>query len=207
MENLNLLIFTVYIIIVVYVFYKAYQSLESQVTIDPNYDVINKELELNGLKEVVEISFKKLRRSYQINQLKTLMIGIRNKSENSFIRVNWDESSITDFDGITGRLIRVTRGLTEIPQKQVVSVAVPGQKLEEEISDDKDIAGLLFKPAKLRKATLKGNPFYLGLSLKIAELGGVERSYFLRCEMMPRKLRWTKALAIALTPPPKKKSK
>jgi hypothetical protein len=208
MESRNLLIITVYIIIVTYVFYKAYQSLETQVTIELDNESLNKELEDKGLKDIVEIDFKKLKPSYQLDELKSLRINVKNKSpEDSAItvRVNWDESSITNYEGNVSRIVRVTKGLAEIPQKQVPSIIVANQKIDEEISDDKDINGTLFKVEKLRKACKQGQPFTLRLSFKVSQPGKSEYSCFINCQLFPRKLRWTKALSIALTPPPKKK--
>jgi hypothetical protein len=207
MDSRNLLVLTVYLIIVAYVFYKAYQSLENKVTLELDTSFLNEELEENGLKDLVEIDFKKLRPSYQLDELKTLKIGIKNKSPEESaitIRVNWDESSITNYEGNVSRLVRVTKGLAEIPQKQVPSIIVANQKIEEDLSDDKDLNGTLFKVEKLKKAARKGDPFTLRLSFRISQPGADERFSFVKCNLTPRKLRWTKALSIALTPPPKK---
>lgn len=209
MDNRNLLVLTVYIIIVIYVFYKAYQSLETQITLEVDNAFINDELTTNEIKDIVDIDFKKLKQSYQLDDLKTLRIGIKNKSSEESaitIRVNWDESSITNYEGNVSRIIRVTKGLSEIPQKQVPSIIVANQKLDEELSDDKDLSGNLFKVEKLKKASKKSEPFTLRLSFKLSQPGAVERSCFVNCKLTPRKLRWTKALVIALTPLPKKKS-
>ena len=45
MDAQNLLILTVYIIVVLYVFYKAHQSLDTQVVIDPDKDFINEQID------------------------------------------------------------------------------------------------------------------------------------------------------------------
>lgn len=209
MDSRNLLVLTVYLIIVTYVFYKAYQSLETQVTVELDTAFLNEELEANELKDIVDIDFKKLRPSYQLDELKTLRISIKNKSSEESaitIRVNWDESSITNYEGNVSRIIRVTKGIAEIPQKQVPSIIVANQKIDEELSDDKDLNGNLFKVERLKKAAQKSDPFTLRLSFKVSEHGAGERSCFVNCKLIPKKLRWTKALVIALTPPPKKKS-
>lgn len=206
MDGRNLLIFTVYLIIVTYVFYKAYQSLENKVTVELESADLNEELAINNLKSLVDIDFKKMRPSYQFDELKTLMISIKNKSDIATIRINWDESSISDYEGNVRRVIRVTKGLADIPQKQVPSIIVSSQKITEELSDDRDIGSPLFKPRKLKKASQKGEPFTLRLSFKVTQPGESEQSCFVSCNLVPRKLRWTKALKIALTPlPPKKK--
>lgn len=209
MDSRNLLVFTVYIIIVIYVFYKAYQSLETQVTLESDNEFLKDELTTNGIKDIVDIDFKKLKPSYQLDDLKTLRIAIKNKSSEESaitIRINWDESSITNYEGNVSRIIRVSKGLAEIPQKQVPSIIVANQKIDEELSDDKNLNGNLFKVEKLKKATKKSEPFTLRLSFKISQPGAAERSCFVNCKLTPKKLRWTKALVIALTPLPKKKS-
>ena len=206
MDGRNLLIFTVYLIIVTYVFYKAYQSLENKITIELDSAELNEELTINNLKDLVDIDFKKMRPSYQFDELKILVISIKNKSDTATIRVNWDESSISDYEGNVRRVIRVTKGLADVPQKQVPSIIVSSQKITEELSDDRDIGSPLFKTQKLKKASQKGEPFTLRLSFKIAQPGESEQSCFVNCKLLPKKLRWTNALKIALTPlPPKKR--
>lgn len=210
MSGSNLLILTVYLIVVAYVLYKANKSLESKITLELDTANLNNQLEANNLNGLVDINFKKNRPSYQYDELKTIMVTIQNKFDEAtqaIIRVNWDESSIIDYENALVRTIRVSKGMAEIPQKQVPTVITPGQKIDQEISDDKDIGAPLFpKTLKFRAAVLKGIPFYVRLSLKIAQPGKDERSCFISCKLSPRKLRWTRALAIELTPkPPKKK--
>jgi hypothetical protein len=211
MDAQNLLILTVYIIVVLYVFYKAHQSLDTQVVIDPDKDFINEQIEANGLKGIVDINFSKLKASYQFDDLKTIAITIINTSDKgdnptlNSVRVDWDESSITDFDGVTDRIIRVTKGLAEIPQKQAASIVVPGQKVQADLSDAKDINKPLFKANKLKKAAQTDKPFFLRLFLKISypgesKPGENERTCFVRCKLTPKKLRWAKALVIAFKP-------
>ena len=45
MDSRNLLIFTVYLIIVSYVLYQAYKALGNQVVIDTDYSSLNQQLE------------------------------------------------------------------------------------------------------------------------------------------------------------------
>jgi uncharacterized protein YpmB len=76
MESVNLLIFTVYIIVVTYVFYQAYKSLENQVTITLDKDALDRQLEEQELKNSVEIKFK-LKSRYSLDGLKTLPSVLR----------------------------------------------------------------------------------------------------------------------------------
>ncbi len=204
MDSRNLLIFTVYIIVVVYIFYQAYKSLGNQVVIAPNSEYLNRQLEEQDLKNIIDIKFK-FRPRYRLDELTKLLISIKNISQEETIRVDWDESSITDFDKVTGRVIRLTPGMTDIPQSQAVSIIVPGRIIEEELSDDKAILGPLFKADKLKKATTKSDPFYLRLFFTVSNPVGAKRAYTLRCQFIPKKLHWTKALTLELKPKPSKK--
>lgn len=203
MDSRDLLLFTVYVIIVFYVFYQARLSLRAQVRIEPDSDDLNQQLVEKNLKELIEFKFK-FKPSYRFSDLTKLPITIKNISkEEKSIRVDWDQSSITDFDNVTGRVIRITSGLTDIPQIQAVSTLVPNQMIDEELSDDKGIAGPLFKEQKFKKAVEKSAPFYLRLFLRISEPNtppNQERGYPLSCRFVPKKLTWARALTIALKP-------
>jgi hypothetical protein len=199
MDSRNLLIFTVYLIIVSYVLYQAYKALGNQVVIDTDYSSLNQQLEEQEIKKLIDIKFK-FQDRYKLDELTKLMISIKNTSEEDTIRVDWDESSITDFDKVTGRVIRLATGMTNIPQSQAVSIIVPGRIIQEELSDDKSILSPLFKPAKIKEASVKNNPFYLRLFLTISSPTGAKRSYTLRCKFIPKPLHFAKALSLELKP-------
>ena len=210
MDSRNLLILTVYLIIVAYVFYKAYSSLENLITLELDTEELNQQLEIYELKGLIDISFKKMKPKYQFDELKTLTVTIKNKfAENTqtTIRINWDESSIIDFEDSPRRTIRVdlTKGLTEVPEKQVPTPLTPNQKIDENLTDDQHLTSALFKVNQFKKATQKGQPFHLRLSLNVSQPGKSDRFCLVRCSLIPRKLNWTKALSISLTPLPKKK--
>jgi hypothetical protein len=222
MDNKNLLIFTVYIIIVSYVLYQAYKSLGNEVVVELDSADLNKQLEEQGLQDIIDIQFKG-KKSYRLDELTKLRISIKNKSsKEDIIRVDWDQSAITDFDRITGRVIRLASGMTEVPQSQAVSIIVPGRFIVEELSDDKSLIGPLFKTQKLIKAIAKSDPFVLRLFLTItnAERGAITdrslvpvhsdgilmgRPYTLYCRFIPKKLTLTKAIILGLRPKPSKK--
>jgi hypothetical protein len=199
MDSRNLLIFTVYLIIVSYVLYQAYKALGNQVVIDTDYSSLNQQLEEQEIKKLIDIKFK-FQDRYKLDELTKLMISIKNTSQEDTIRVDWDESSITDFDKVTGRVIRLATGMTNIPQSQAVSIIVPGRIIQEELSDDKSIISPLFKPAKIKEASVKNNPFYLRLFLTISSPTGAKRSYTLRCKFIPKPLHFAKALSLELKP-------
>lgn len=199
MDSRNLLIFTVYLIIVYYVLYQAYKALGNQVVIDTDYGSLNQQLEEQEIKNLIDIKFK-FQDRYKLDELTKLMISIKNTSEEDTIRVDWDESSITDFDKVTGRVIRLATGMTNIPQSQAVSIIVPGRIIQEELSDDKSILSPLFKPEKIKEASVKNNPFYLRLFFTISNPTGAKRSYTLRCKFIPKPLHFAKALSLELKP-------
>jgi hypothetical protein len=199
MESADLLIFTVYIIVVTYVFYQAYSDLGNQAVIVPDSEDLSNQIQEQEIQDLIDIKFK-FKGSYRLNELTKLQITIQNKSKDDTIRVDWDECSITDFDNVTGRVVRIAPGLTDVPQNQATVIIVPGRKIEEELSDDKAIAAPLFKPEKLKKALDSSKPFFLRLFFKVTNLTGDKRFYTLRCKFIPKKLRWSRALTLALKP-------
>lgn len=199
MSSTDFLIVTVYCIIVSYVFYLANRSLGDQVRIEPDYKSLNRELERQELNGLLDIKFK-LRPKYGFPDLTRLPISIKNTSPDATIRVEWDECAITDFDNVTERVIKLVSGMTDLPQKQAVSIIVPGRNLEEELSHEKAITKPLFKEVKLRKALEKPKPFSLRLRLKVTNPTSDERLYTVRCDFLPRKLGWAKAYSLALKP-------
>jgi hypothetical protein len=198
-DSRNLLVFTVYCIVVVYVFYQAYKSLGNQVVVELDSRDLNRQLDEEELRDVVDIKFR-FRDSYRLDELTRLMLIMKNISEETTIRVDWDESSIADFDNSTDRVIRLAPGTTEIPQKQVITPLLPGQSLESELTGEKAIPGSLFKPAKLKNAADRSKPFRLRLVLTTSHLGSDQNFHSLSCQFFPQKLRWTKALTIAMKP-------
>lgn len=197
MEPINLLLLTVYLIIVAYVFNQAVKSLDSQVVVVIDNDDLKEQLETKELNKILEFKFK-LKGSYKLDALTDLPITIKNISEDDTVRVNWDECSITDFSKITGRVIRLAKGITDIPQQQAESIILPGQMIDEKLSDDKDITGNLFKVTALKKAITKTNPFYLRVFFKLTNTSGRKSFHSLRCKFIPKKLRLTRAIVLAL---------
>jgi hypothetical protein len=124
-------------------------------------------------------------------------MSLKNKSDDDIIRIDWNESAIVDFEKVTGRVIRLTPGMTDIPQEQKMGPILPGQSIKAELSDDNALTGPLFKADKLKKATAKSDPFYLRLAFTISTAAGTKRSCAIRCRFIPKKLRWPKALTIA----------
>ncbi len=195
---MNLLVLTVYLIIVALTFSKAVESLESQVVIEGNSNFLDEQLEEQELKELLEIKFK-LPPSYQISDFKHLAFNLKNKSENSSIDIDWDRSSIRDFEGGGRRAIRVLDDDQEVPQKQVATILVPGESRDIKVSDEK-FNDPLFDSKKLNKMIDKSEGFRLVLSIKVFKPDGKATTDSLSLQFTPKKLLWTKALYLDLQP-------
>ena len=95
------------------------------------------------LKDKINVKFKFDKR-YVFNlddaakdkQPKDLTITIENKSKNSSIFVDWESCSLTDQEGRSRRVIRLTpdKRLEDLSQRQVPSVVAPGRNLKEKIT-------------------------------------------------------------------------
>jgi hypothetical protein len=197
--SLDLLVFTVYVIVTTYVLYQAYKSLENKVVIAPDLDYINQQLEEKEIKGLIAISFKFFG-SYAFPDLTKIPIVIQNKSKDDSIHVDWDECTLTDFDNISARIIRIAPGITDIPQKQALEKIAPNRKISENLNDDKSGSGPLFKPRKLKKAAAKGTPFFLRLYFTKVNLSGGRTPYAIECRFIPKKLRLKRAITLAFKP-------
>lgn len=198
-NSADLLIFTVYVIVTTYVLYQAYKSLENKVVIAPDMDYLNQQLEEKEIKDLIDISFK-FGSSYSLDELTKLPIVIKNKAKDDSIHVDWDECTITDFDGVSARAIRIAPGVQDVPQKQALEKIAPNRKIDENLSDDKSISGSLFKPKKLKKAAADKKPFFLRLFFTKVNLAGGKSSYAVECRFFPKKLRLKRAITLAFKP-------
>lgn len=209
MDSRNLLILTVYIIVVAYVFYQAYKSLDNQITVEVDSEDLTNRLEDNTLEEqsigeLMGITFK-FKSSYKLEDFKTLPINIKNTSQESTISVEWKQCSITDFDGVAQRVIRVAPTITDPNRAQDPSLVLPSQIIKEEVSNE-DLIAPLFKTEKLKKAAKENGKFFLRLIFKISDpVVDVEKIYNLRLQFLVKKLRFKKALTLALKPRKSKK--
>lgn len=197
--SLDLLVFTIYMIVTTYILYQAYKSLENKVVIAPDMDYINQQLEEKEIKDLIAISFK-FASSYTFPDLTKIPIVIQNKSTDDSIHVDWDECTITNFDNVSARVIRIAPGITDIPQKQALEKIAPNRKITENLNDDKSGSGPLFKPRSLKKAAAKATPFLLRLFFTRVNLAGGKTSYAIECRFLPKKLRLKRAITIAFKP-------
>jgi hypothetical protein len=193
----NILVLTVYFIVVALVFNRAFQSLDKLVKFEADATYLNKELSKHQLQDFLIVKFS-FADKYELDELKRLSMSIENKSKDIFVEIDWKQCFISDFDKRIRRAIRVIPGKNEAAS-QSPSTILPGQTLKEEISDEK-IGSPLFAPKNLQAAADKNDYFYLRLFLKISEANTKGRTCNLRCQFIAKNLSWQKALVLALQP-------
>jgi len=219
--NRNLLILTVYLIVVVYTLFQMILSLAEEVSIKLDKESLNSQLVVQNLQDIIAIQFR-FERSFPLVQLRELAINIENKSPNRLIAVEWDACSLTDFSGRSRRVVRLPPGMMlDLSQKQVPSPINPNQTLKERITAedilqrDADsgalkIAGVLLDIPKLKQgipterkrynefATGKADfDFTLQLRLRLLETNhSTHEPVFctLACHFTIKKLTWIEAL-------------
>ncbi|NEO97981.1 MAG: hypothetical protein F6K58_04625 [Symploca sp. SIO2E9] len=218
---MNLLIFTVYLICVTYVLYNAFLFVDSMVTVDADKEELSRQLEEDNLKDFIDIKFK-FKSGYHLDQidkeLETIPVEVANKSQQHKLELLWDDSSISNLKKKSGRLIRITPGMSETPQKQATSTILPGQTIEAKLSDEKLVSPLHSKNISVRKtstldserllkiAALTASVFHIQLVFKIASQktnpkdGKQQLSCVLRCPLSVKRVHWKKAADLLLRP-------
>ncbi|MBD1940900.1 hypothetical protein H6F50_00810 [Coleofasciculus sp. FACHB-712] len=208
MDDRNLFILTVYIICVTYVLYRVFKSVDrNQVIVHLDRESLNGQLEAQNLRDRVDIQFK-LEKRYQLDRLRELSIQIDNKSAEHSIDVDWDRSSLTDFDGRSRRVIRLTPSMIlDLSQRQVYSFIGSGKILKEKITvedvlqrdlqtDVLKISASLFDPSKLKKLSSPESTLHFSLTLVLhlfrstSETGN-SVTHILSCDFTVKKAPWT----------------
>jgi hypothetical protein len=128
----NLVILTLYIIGVSYVFNRMVESIDDQIKFEFNKAVVDEQLKAQNLSEKVGISFK-LKSSYPVDDLKDLSLSIENKSDSIAIYVDWDNSSlVVEHSKQSRRVIRKSPDLTrDLAVPQIPSLIAPQKTLSE----------------------------------------------------------------------------
>jgi hypothetical protein len=153
-QELDLIIVTIYVIIVVYVFKQAIDALDdiAKVTLvkkDLEAQLERETFEGTMLKDLLEISFrfsKKDENKFE-DQPKEMTVTFKNKSTHEVkadadplplvtIKIDWDSCSITDYNKRARRVIRLTPDdrLQDLDQEQVPSVVPPERTLSARIT-------------------------------------------------------------------------
>ncbi|WP_414564763.1 MULTISPECIES: hypothetical protein [unclassified Anabaena] len=129
----NLVVLTLYIIGVSYVFNRMVESIDDQVRFDFKKGMVDDQLKEQNLQDQIGIAFK-FKPSYAIDDLKDLSVSIENKSENIAVYVDWDNSSLVD-DKQSRRVIRKSPDLTrDLAVSQSPSLIAPQKTLSETVT-------------------------------------------------------------------------
>jgi hypothetical protein len=128
----NLLVLTLYIIGVTYIFNLMIESIDDKIKFEHQKGVVDDQLKKQNLQDLVGISFK-LNPSYSFDELKELSISIENKSDDHAIYVDWDNSSIVvEHSKQSRRVIRKSPDLTrDLAVPQSPSLVAPKKTLTE----------------------------------------------------------------------------
>ncbi|MFN6516344.1 MAG: hypothetical protein RMY29_017830 [Nostoc sp. CreGUA01] len=219
----NLIILTIYIIVVSYVFNRMVESIDDQIKFEFKKGTVDDQLKEQNLDDKIGISFK-FKSSYPIDDLKDLSMSIENKSENIAVYVDWDNSSlVVEHSKQSRRVIRKSPDLTrDLAVPQSPSLIAPKKTLSETVTAEDvfqrdqatgtysakkpliDINGLQKGQKKLYNDFInrrKELDFSLQLVLRISEVrGGIAPGVnfppisIINCPFTVRKLPWTYAL-------------
>jgi len=218
----NLIILTIYIIVVSYVFNRMVESIDDQVKFEFKKGVVDDQLKEQNLDDKIGVSFK-FKSSYAIDDLKDLGLSIENKSENIAVYVDWDNSSLlVEHSKQSRRVIRKSPDLTrDLAVPQSPSLIAPKKTLSETVTAEDvlqrqengtysankpliDINGLQKGQKKLYNDFInrrKELDFSLQLVLRVSEVRvglapGVNFPpiSIINCPFTVRKLPWTYAL-------------
>ncbi|MBN4006668.1 hypothetical protein [Nostoc sp. LPT] len=219
----NLVVLTIYIIGVSYVFNRMIESIDDQVKFEFKKGIVDEQLKEQNLDDKIGISFK-LKPSYPIDDLKDLGISIENKSDNVAVYVDWDNSSlVVEHSKQSRRVIRKSPDLTrDLAVPQSPSLIAPKKTLSETVTAEDvferdqvagtysakkpliDINGLQKGQKKLYNDFIsrkKELDFSLQLVLRISEVrlglapgGDFPPISIINCPFTVRKLPWTYAL-------------
>ena len=174
----GLLIFVVYWIIVARVFYQMWLDLDEFISVDFDSAALSEQLDRQNLQEAIAIGFK-FKDCYKSEQLKTLSITVRNQTDVRTIYVNWERCNLTDFKGISERIVRLVPGISDLSQGQTYSLLAPSQGLEAELtiegamksteSEQLIVASPLFSKSSLLGAAKEEKRFTVRLVIEVAE--------------------------------------
>ena len=175
----NLLIFSVYLLSVAYIFSKIASDLQEFISLKFDQDFLDEQLKAQNLQDCLGIKFS-LRDLYKPEQVRDLEITIENKSVGKSLYVDWEQSTLTNLSGESRRLIRLVPGMNvDLSQSQVCGIVAPTQTLTEQVVAEESLRNTdegtlevicpLFRSDKLQAAARTGAPFTLRLILELAD--------------------------------------
>jgi hypothetical protein len=131
----NLVVLTLYIIGISYVFNRMVESIDDRVKFEFKKGIVEEQLKEQNLEEQIGISFK-IDASNEFDDVKQLSVSIENKSDNIAIYVDWDNSSlVVEHTKQSCRVIRKSPDLIrDLGVPQVLSLIAPKKTLSETVS-------------------------------------------------------------------------
>ncbi|BAY33567.1 hypothetical protein NIES2107_54660 [Nostoc carneum NIES-2107] len=126
----NLLVLTLYIIGVSYIFNLMIESIDDKIKFEFQKKDVDDQLAQKEIGDKVGISFK-LNPSYSFDELKELSVSIENKSSDYAVYVDWDNSSlVVEYSKQSRRVIRKSPDLTrDLAVPQSPSLVAPKKTL------------------------------------------------------------------------------
>ncbi len=219
MTNFDLFLLTIYFLCVTYVLYQIINSFNDECIVWHEKDQLTKLLQDLKLDDRIDISFKFDGR-YEFHKFESIVVIVKNKSNEYPIYLDWGSSSITDFDNNSRRLTRLVPGnALDLFQEQALSPIAPGTTSKEKVvaedmltrkGDDGPLEPGkplqdLSKPKKPGDALNRYNAFMgleetlkfsMSLMLRIVNEGTPNTGYGIpiKCEFSIKKLHWTAGL-------------
>ncbi len=196
MQDNNLLVLTFYIIGIAYTINRMIESIADKINFTLEKAVVSEDLKRQEIADDVGISFK-LGATYELSELKELLMFVENKSKNLAVYVDWDNCLIViKHNKQSMRVIRKSPDITrDLGVPQTPSLVAPEKTLttiitsENTFERDKDkgtytttkaivdIAGLEKSPVKANRILFKKFmnqeqtlEFTLQLVLRISEV-------------------------------------
>lgn len=196
MQDNNLLVLTFYIIGIAYTINRMIESIADKINFTLEKAVVSEDLKRQEIADDVGISFK-LGATYELTELKELLMFVENKSKNLAVYVDWDNCLIViKHSKQSMRVIRKSPDITrDLGVPQTPSLVAPEKTLSTTITSENtferdkdkgtytttkpivDIAGLEKNPVKANRILFKKFmnqettlEFTLQLVLRISEV-------------------------------------
>ncbi|BAZ09772.1 hypothetical protein NIES4071_15820 [Calothrix sp. NIES-4071] len=137
MQDNNILVLTFYIIGIVYTFNRMIESIADKINFTYQKAVVEQQLKEQEIFDDVGISFK-LGATYELSELKELLMFVENKSKNLAVYVDWDNCSIViDHNKQSMRVIRKSPDITrDLGVPQTPSLVAPEKTLTTTITSE-----------------------------------------------------------------------
>lgn len=211
--ELQWLVVVIYSILVWIYGVRVLEELDFLVGIDPKTEEIKQQLAKSGWQDCLEISFD-FPRVTRLEDLKKFLLKVKNTSPDRPFYLDWEQCSLTNFDGRSRRLVQMVPGMiTDLSRPQVLRLVAPLQTLEAELTAEDGlerndqgqitIEAPLFSPKKLKKALEEDQKFYIFLLIFPLTYDRPSTPQPILCEFHLAKLPWYQAIAWK----PKKKKK